>query len=544
MLLGFSLIFAWTSPAYAAEISAVQQNKQIKQIQQFERGRELSTTSPFSPTSRLAEIPQLAGVPAERCQLLAVDLPGLRAAFADGPGRLLELDLFPDLSFSVELVREHQAPEGGMVWQGSVVGEQDSYVVFSLLDDFLVGSLYSRGGSVELQAAGPGLVHAVQPKAEVGGSDTCAVSPSLSTSHGFGPAWRALAPTIATSNGPSRGSANDIDLLVVYTDDAVASVGGTLVIEAMIYAMTATSNLLLNSSSVLIEFNVVHTERMNGYTESWSFQTMLDDLTGRVDGKLDQVHGLRDYYGADLVSMLVDDNILTCGLAWLMGPNDVGSAFADKAFSVVNLHCAYQTGKWSFLHEVSHNLGSDHDRPNAGSPAYSFSYGFETSDQLFHTIMGKGFGTRVPLFSSPTNIYDSGSMVYTMGSATEDNVRSLNAVAPVAAAFKSPWVPAFDLLDPNLHAGLLGVISAINCTPQASVLYAYSLSGGGPFSHKLGPVLLTPPITILGSAVANGSGQANLFFQVPQGAAGVSFWLQAYDTVKKGFSNGVMDVIN
>nr|MBC8404584.1 hypothetical protein [Planctomycetota bacterium] len=118
------------------------------------------------------------------------------------------------------------------------------------------------------------------------------------------------------------------------------------------------------------------------------------------------------------------------------------------------------------------------------------------------------------------------------------------AVAPVAAAFKSPWVPAFDLLDPNLHAGLLGVISAINCTPQASVLYAYSLSGGGPFSHKLGPVLLTPPITILGSAVANGSGQANLFFQVPQGAAGVSFWLQAYDTVKKGFSNGVMDVIN
>lgn len=59
-------------------------------------------------------------------------------------------------------------------------------------------------------------------------------------------------------------------------------------------------------------------------------------ITNKTDGFMDNIHELRNLYGADLVALLVDeaDN---CGIGWLMGTNDVSDA--TKGFSVTDHRC-------------------------------------------------------------------------------------------------------------------------------------------------------------------------------------------------------------
>ncbi len=49
-----------------------------------------------------------------------------------------------------------------------------------------------------------------------------------------------------------------------------------------------------------------------------------------------------------------------CGVAWLMSGNE--PAFAPNAYAVVDLTCA--TGYYSFGHELGHNMGLNHARPD------------------------------------------------------------------------------------------------------------------------------------------------------------------------------------
>ena len=64
----------------------------------------------------------------------------------------------------------------------------------------------------------------------------------------------------------------------------------------------------------------------------------------------------------------------SCGLAWLS--NDPKEDFTAYAFSVVSYSCA--TGYFSYVHEISHNMGANHHRANAvGDQAvFPYSYGY------------------------------------------------------------------------------------------------------------------------------------------------------------------------
>ena len=73
-----------------------------------------------------------------------------------------------------------------------------------------------------------------------------------------------------------------------------------------------------------------------------SFSSSLSDLRGKTDGKMDNVHALRDQYGADVVAMIIEDPQY-CGLGYV-GPSE------SSMFSVTKYSCA--TGYYTFGHEI------------------------------------------------------------------------------------------------------------------------------------------------------------------------------------------------
>ena len=65
------------------------------------------------------------------------------------------------------------------------------------------------------------------------------------------------------------------------------------------------ANLSLQNSGVSFRYRMVFLAEIS-YTESGSSSTDLSRLRSVGDGYLDEVHGLRDYYKADVVSLLTE----------------------------------------------------------------------------------------------------------------------------------------------------------------------------------------------------------------------------------------------
>jgi hypothetical protein len=61
---------------------------------------------------------------------------------------------------------------------------------------------------------------------------------------------------------------------------------------------------MTNSGIYNVTFRLVHTTKVT-YTESGNFSTDLTRLAGNGDGYMDNVHVLRDQYGADLVGLVI-----------------------------------------------------------------------------------------------------------------------------------------------------------------------------------------------------------------------------------------------
>jgi len=110
------------------------------------------------------------------------------------------------------------------------------------------------------------------------------------------------------------------------------------------------TNTAYSLSGILVELNLVHAYYTD-YTESSSggaFSDALYYLRKREDGIMDDAHGKRQEYGADVVGLIIDDDAY-CGIAY-------GGPRLDYMFSVTSWSCA--TGYYSFGHEIGHNLVS------------------------------------------------------------------------------------------------------------------------------------------------------------------------------------------
>ena len=217
-----------------------------------------------------------------------------------------------------------------------------------------------------------------------------------------------------------------IDVMVLYTDAARAKYGEAAV-RTKIALGVACINEAFNRSGVNARFRLVYQAEATWHRESARAE---DELYWLAED--DTVANLRDLVGADLVTLLVRSGL----------PNG-GLAFFNSPFAV------YDGGPVKFAHECGHNLGCNHDRPNAGdaldSPGFNFGYSFTPPGSHFNygDVMSY-VGSQIEQFSNPDR--------YFMGEATglpaghvdaagvpdaADNVTSLNAYIPYAAGSKS-----------------------------------------------------------------------------------------------------------
>ena len=187
----------------------------------------------------------------------------------------------------------------------------------------------------------------------------------------------------ASADAPSRTAAADngrvIDLLVVYTSEAVTGFGSETRARAVIDLLIAETNQAFRTSRVATRINLVHTALV-AFTED--DESPLGRLRNPSDGFMDGVHGLRDRYAADLVALIVERFENFCGYAYI----PPSSGRPDGGFSVTRRD---GTGNGrTFAHELGHNLGANHDwYVHDGSRPFPYSKGYVSLPSRFRDVM-------------------------------------------------------------------------------------------------------------------------------------------------------------
>ncbi|HEU0014754.1 MAG TPA: M12 family metallo-peptidase [Longimicrobium sp.] len=304
--------------------------------------------------------------------------------------------------------------------------------------DGWVQLVYAEGGVTASVRLGEATLYSIEPL----GGGLHAVS--LIDQGGFPPEHMpdnpsgSLTPALDAAVQAARAPAEDgtigtaalstINVLVVYTASAASAAGN---ISSKIQLAVDETNQSYTNSGIAINMVRVHTAQVS-YSESGrSFTTHVNNLKGTTDGQMDNVHTLRNTYGADVVLLVVNDSE-ACGIAAAI------KATATSAFAVAHYSCI--TGYYSFAHEIGHLQGARHDRYVDGSTSpYAYGHGFIPSTKNWRTIMAYGNNcsncTRIQWWSNPLKTYPSTGQV--MGTATyEDNARVLNLTAPTVAAFR------------------------------------------------------------------------------------------------------------
>ena len=373
---------------------------------------------------------------------------------ASGP--TLSLNLFDGVAFTVEAAQVTRT-ERGLTWVGRLMGIEEGQAVIVVSDGVVSGNISMPGARYHIRFAGGG-VHEIQEIASSAFPDDHPSSGSL----------QVTADNAPTISQPAAGSRTDdgsiIDVMVVYTSAARIGAKGVAAMQSLIDLAIAETNLSYQNSGIIQRLRLVHTEEV-AYNEQGHSAPLSDALVciqTTADGCLDNIHALRDAYGADLVSFWLEGDGSSCGLGYV-------NATASWGFSTVERDCA--TGYYSFGHELGHNMGALHDiyvTPLSTSyAANAHGYTNTTAASPWRTIMayndacaavGKSC-TRIQYWSNPSVLYGGAPMGT---AATADNHSVLNATAYTVANFrlsKTSQSIAFTA-PPTVAAGSVGTVGA------------------------------------------------------------------------------------
>ena len=363
-------------------------------------------------------------------------------------------------------------------WHGELVGEQKGFLSFAKVSGVFHGSLSLTGGvfySINGKAGNLSIAESVSFKKK-----SCGVCAFVKSGSPLPPDPRMAAqPAKSWRNG----DANLIDLLVIYPGVVTTEVGGSTEVEALIAGAVSDSNLAYSNSLVPLQLRVVHTVEIN-YTPTGLLDTELSRLQNSNDGYFDEVHDLRDQYGADLVCMLTTDSDAG-GLASTM--THPSMSFESSGFNV-NVWTQLGAPNYTLAHEIGHNMGCLHNREDStwdsGYEFSAFSFGKRWIEN------GLGYGTimaydttdskypnTIPFFSNPGVTYLTTA---TGNIGTEDNAKVLGLSAPYVSNFRDAVIQGIvpSVLSLGLNektTGSFKVRLAVN--PQEQIDVNVSISG-------------------------------------------------------------------
>lgn len=383
------------------------------------------------------------------------------------PRDVLTLNFFDDATFLGVLEKRTVRALDSYTWIGylhdnaaQLHNEPDTgaWFIISVHRDAVVGHFWAADGrSYEIRPAGQGLnVYFVHETAQelYEPCQTCIHCPQLPDDqlHHEAP----HNPTIphlhehghqgdpASSRSDIKACANEddgsqIDVIVFYTPSARNWAGGNNAIIALSHSAVQAANAAYDNSQINTQLHLVHVQETS-YSESGDFSSDLWYLRSNGDGYMDEVHALRNEHGADLVA-LISNSQGACGMAYIM--TTLTTNFASSAFSVTRASCA--VGNLTFAHELGHNMGSHHDRDNAGNALFPYSYGHRwmtSFNSLRRSVMAYAPGTRVPHFSNP-DVFNGGAPtgIAHPHPQSADNARSINNAAWTVANFHQAICP-------------------------------------------------------------------------------------------------------
>ena len=234
-----------------------------------------------------------------------------------------------------------------------------------------------------------------------------------------------------------------IDVMVVYT---AAAADANIGID--IQGAIADANMAFSNSHVGgWQLRLVHQAQIS-YGETGDSYADLDRLTfsqGDAEdpsGIMDNVHTLRDTYGADLVVLITDrGSVGVGGLAWQMNSLSFPKTHGFSITRRSNLFA----GSHTFTQELIHNMGGTHNPEDANvTPLFPYSHAHRHQDP--NNSITKSFGTAAaydcPGQPCPIRSYISNPSVTYLGVPTgieneRDNARTLRESLPII----SKWQP-------------------------------------------------------------------------------------------------------
>ena len=226
-----------------------------------------------------------------------------------------------------------------------------------------------------------------------------------------GPSAGSAAKTIRDLSGAKPADVV-IDVIVAYTKKAAHGYGD---IERELVALSIEeANRSFRLSNLgHISLRLVHTYQTD-YGEEGAHFDHVWRFADKGDGYMEEIHGLRDKYRADVAVLIVDDP-KGCGLATRVG------ADADEAFAVVHHACA--AASYTVAHEVGHLIGARHE--------LSFVNGTKWRDIMAYKDSCGGC-PRMPVWSSPRVLVNGEPA----GTVEFDNARVIADQAARVAAFR------------------------------------------------------------------------------------------------------------
>src|SRR5262252_3795407 len=225
---------------------------------------------------------------------------------------------------------------------------------------------------------------------------------------------------------PSGGGDVTIDVIVAYTKKA-ASNYADVKRELIDLAIEEGNESFRVSSLGEVQLRLVHAYETDYVEDGAAHFDHVWRFADKGDGYMDEIHGLRDKYKADVAILIVDDP-KGCGLATRV------YADAEEAFAVVHHECAAST--YSLAHEIGHLIGARHDLSlDKTMTPFAWGHGYVNGTKWRDIMSYKescGGCPRLPVWSSPVVLVRGEPA----GTPDLDNARVIREHAARVAAFR------------------------------------------------------------------------------------------------------------